>query len=81
MRADLNRDTTAVKNAIVTAVALNQMRDLYKQTQWLGLQTIIRVICTRHLWNKTTTKVIFYLSFLPPDAQQLGKVIRQHWSI
>jgi hypothetical protein len=28
-----------VKNAIVTAVALNQMGDLYKQTQWFGLQT------------------------------------------
>ncbi len=39
----------------VTAVALNQMGDLYKQTQWFGLQTIIRVVRTRHLWNKTTT--------------------------
>lgn len=55
MRAELNRDTTVVKNAIVTAVALNQMGDLYKQTQWFGLQTIIRVVRTRHLWNKTTT--------------------------
>ena len=64
----------------VTAVALNQMGDLYKQTQWFGLQTIIRVVRTRHLWNKTTTEVMFYLSSLPPDAQQLGKVIRQHWS-
>ena len=65
----------------VTAVALNQIGDLYKQTQWFGLQTIIRVIRTRHLWNKTTTEVMFYLSSLPPDAQQLGKAIRQHWSI
>lgn len=24
---------------------------------------------------------MFYLSSLPPNAQQLGKVIRQHWSI
>ena len=65
----------------VTAVALNQIGDLYKQTQWFWLQTIIRVIRTRHLWNKTTTEVMFYLSSLPPDAQQLGKAIRQHWSI
>ena len=65
----------------VTAVALNQMGDLYKQTQWFGLQTIIRVVRTRHLWNKTATEVMFYLSSLPPDAQQLGKAIRQHWSI
>ncbi|MGV2828177.1 ISAs1 family transposase [Myxosarcina sp. GI1(2024)] len=65
----------------VTAVPLKQMGDLYKQTQWSGLQTIVRVVRTRHLWNKTTTEVMFYLSSLPPDAQQLGKAIRQHWSI
>ncbi len=65
----------------VTAVALNQMGGLYKQTQWSGLQTIVRVVRTRHLWNKTTQEVMFYLSSLPPDAQQLGKAIRQHWSI
>jgi predicted transposase YbfD/YdcC len=65
----------------VTAVHLKQMGGLYKQTQWSGLQTIVRVIRTRHLWNKTTTEVMFYLSSLPPDAQQLGKGIRQHWSI
>ena len=45
------------------------------------LQTIVMVIRTRHLWNKTTREVIFYLSSLPPDAQRLGKAIRQHWSI
>ena len=65
----------------VTAVALNQMGGLYKQAQWSGLQTIVRVVRTRHLWNKTTTEVMFYLSSLPPEAQQLGKAIRQHWSI
>ena len=65
----------------VTAVSINQMGDLYKQTSWSGLQTIVRVVRTRHLWNKITTEVMFYLSSLPPDAQQLGKAIRQHWSI
>jgi len=65
----------------VWAVSISQMGDLYKQTQWSGLQTIVLVIRTRHLWNKTTREVMFYLSSLPPDAQQLGKAIRQHWSI
>lgn len=65
----------------VTAVALNQMGGLYKQAQWSGLQTIVRVVRTRHLWNKTEQEVMFYLSSLPPDAQKLGKAIRQHWSI
>ena len=65
----------------VWAVSIDQMGDLYKQSQWSGLQTIVKVVRTRHLWNKTTTEVMFYLSSLPPDAQQLGKAIRQHWSI
>ena len=65
----------------VIAVSLNQMGGLYKQAQWCGLQTIVRVVRTRHLWNKTTQEIIFYLSSLPPDAQKLGRTIRQHWSI
>ena len=65
----------------VTAVPLNQMGGLYKQAQWSGLQAIVRVVRTRHLWNKTEKEVMFYLSSLPPDAQRLGKAIRQHWSI
>lgn len=44
----------------VTAVALNQMGDLYKQAQWSGLQTVVWVVRTRHLWNKTTQEVMFY---------------------
>ena len=65
----------------VSAVPLHQMGGLYKQAQWSGLQTIVRVVRTRHLWNKTEKEVMFYLSSLPPNAQQLGKAIRQHWSI
>ena len=65
----------------VTAVSLDQMGNLYKQAQWSGLQTIVKVVRTRHLWNKTQKEVMFYLSSLPPEAQQLGNAIRQHWSI
>jgi predicted transposase YbfD/YdcC len=35
----------------------------------------------RHLWNKATREVHFYLSSLPADAQNIGRVIRQHWGI
>ena len=65
----------------VTAVSIDQIGHLYKQSQWSGLQTIVRVVRTRHLWNKTQKEVMFYISSLPPHAQQLGKAIRQHWSI
>ncbi len=36
---------------------------------------------TRHLWNKVTHEVHFYLSSLPADAQNLGNAIRTHWGI
>ncbi|WP_039778929.1 ISAs1 family transposase [Acaryochloris sp. CCMEE 5410] len=65
----------------VWAVSLQKMGPLYKQAQWKGLQSIVKVARTRHLWNKTTYEVMFYISSLPPIAQQLGKAIRQHWSI
>ena len=59
----------------VWAVSIDQMHGLYKQAQWSGLRTIVKVVRTRHLWNKTTQEVMFYISSLPPDAQQLGKAI------
>jgi predicted transposase YbfD/YdcC len=65
----------------VWAVRVNQIPQLYKQDQWAGLQSLVLVVRTRHLWNQTTREVMFYLSSLPPNAQRLGKAIRQHWSI
>ena len=40
----------------VWAVSIDQMGGLYKQQQWSGLQTIIKVVRTRYLWNKTTKR-------------------------
>ena len=61
---------------LVWAVPLSEFGGLYKQEQWSGLQTIVMVERTRHLWNKVTHEVQFYLSSLPADAQNLGNAIR-----
>ena len=66
---------------LVWAVPLSELGGLYKQEQWSGLQTIVMVERTRHLWNKVTHEVQFYLSSLPADAQNLGNAIRTHWGI
>ncbi len=66
---------------LVWAVPLSEFGGLYKQGQWAGLQTIVIVERTRHLWNKVTHEVQFYLSSLPADAQNLGHAIRTHWGI
>ncbi|NJK57280.1 MAG: ISAs1 family transposase [Pleurocapsa sp. SU_5_0] len=66
---------------LVRAVPLSEFGGLHKQEQWLGLQTIVMVERTRHLWNKVTHEVQFYLSSLPANAQNLGLAIRTHWGI
>ena len=55
--------------SIVRNARGDRIGDLYKQAQWSGLQTVVKVFRTRHLWNKTTQEVMFYLSSLPPNAQ------------
>ena len=71
----------ASKNVGAGLVPLEAFGGLYQQAQWLGLQSIIMVKRVRHLWNKTTCEVQFYLSSLPADAQKIGNAIRKHWGI
>ena len=70
-----------VETRKVWAVSVAQFGGLYQQEQWAGLRTIVIVERVRHLWNKTTREVQFYLSSLPADAQLNGRAVRQHWGI
>ena len=70
-----------VETRKVWAVPVTALAGLYKQEQWAGLRTIVLVERVRHLWNKTTYEVQFYLSSLPVDAELNGRAIRQHWGI
>jgi predicted transposase YbfD/YdcC len=70
-----------VETRKVWAVSVAELGRLYQQEQWAGLRTIVIVERVRHLWNKTTREVQFYLSSLPVDAQLNGRAIRQHWGI
>ena len=65
----------------VWAVPVAAIGNLYQPTKWLGLQTVVMVVRVRHLWNKITREVQFYLSSLPCDAMQIGRAIRAHWGI
>lgn len=65
----------------VWAVSIGQLPPLHRQSQWMGLTTVVMVKSTRQLWNKTTTAVRFYISSLEADAQCHNRVIRSHWSI
>jgi predicted transposase YbfD/YdcC len=63
------------------ALPLDQLPPLYQAETWVGLQTIVIVERTRHLWNHTTHEVQFYLSSLPADSPRIAAAIRQHWGL
>lgn len=69
------------ENRKVWVVPVTEMGELYGQEQWASLQSVVMVVRVRHLWNKTTHEVHFYLSSLPCDAQRVGGAIRTHWGI
>lgn len=48
---------------------------------WPGLQSIGMVEATRTLDGKTSVEQRFYLSSLPPDAEQFAQAVRKHWGI
>ena len=65
----------------VWAIPVSAIPDLYQPAAWAGLQSVVMVVRVRHLWNKTTREVQFYLSSLPWDAVRIGRAIRAHWGI
>jgi len=69
------------ENRQVWAVPCTAIPELYQPTPWSGLQSLVMVIRVRHLWNKTTREVQFYLSSLSWDAVTIGRAIRAHWGI
>lgn len=55
---------------------------MHQQLDWLaGLKTVMMVVRIRHLWDKTTHEVQFYLTTLESDARKLGQAIRLYWTM
>ena len=46
----------------VWSVPVSQLPPLHLQSDWVGLKTLVMVVRIRHLWNKTTHEVQFYLT-------------------
>ena len=65
----------------VWCVPISQLPPLHNQDDWLGLKCVVMVVRVRHLWNKTTREVQFYLTSLDCDAHKLGQAIRLHWGV
>lgn len=52
-----------------------------QHAEWAGLKSIVVVESTRKLPGKTERFSRYYLSSLPPDAKESGRLIRNHWAI
>ncbi len=65
----------------VWTIPIAQLPPLHQAHQWRGLQTIVIVERTRHLWHKTTHEIQFYWCSLPADSPRIAPAIRQHWGI
>lgn len=48
---------------------------------WLGAQSIVRVCRRSTTHGKTSKEERFFISNLPPEAEQLARCIREHWTI
>jgi len=59
-------------------VPVSELPPLHQQGDW-SLKTVVMVVQVRHLWNKITHEVQFYLTSLDSDALILGRAIRLHW--
>jgi len=48
---------------------------------WADLRSIVRVQRERRLFDHVEQETAYYISSLPPNAQQLLDAIRQHWGV
>lgn len=51
------------------------------KNDWKGLNSIIWIVSERTVKGKTEREVHHYISSLPPNPENLGMLIRQHWGI
>jgi predicted transposase YbfD/YdcC len=48
---------------------------------WVGLQSMVMVVCTRIINGKESKDVRYYISSLPSNAERILQAVRKHWSI
>lgn len=60
----------------VWVVPRSQLPPLHEAADWSGLKAVVFVQRVRHLWNKTTREIQFYLTSLPADSPKIASAIR-----
>jgi predicted transposase YbfD/YdcC len=49
--------------------------------RWQGIRTWAAVECERMSGDHTSVERRYFISSLPPDAKNMGQLVRQHWGI
>lgn len=50
-------------------------------TGWTKLVSVARLVSTRECKGKLTEHTRYFISSLSPDAQEIGRIVREHWRI
>jgi predicted transposase YbfD/YdcC len=77
----VDRGHHRIETRQIWSVSVSQLPPLHQQADWRGLKSVVMVVRTRQLWNKTTREVQFYLTSLESHAHKIGRAIRLHWGI
>lgn len=61
--------------------ASSKIQWLDGRENWKGLKSICAVKAQRIIGEKTSTRWLYYISSLPPEAKSSAHIIRSHWGI
>lgn len=64
-----------------TTTVIHDVHWLQKRHNWPGLQSLVMVQSVRELPNKIEQETRFYISSLTLSAEQVGAIVRDHWSV
>jgi predicted transposase YbfD/YdcC len=83
LRSDITENEGHGRVEKRTVSVLPARRLATQQGLWVGLATLVMVVreITCQATGKLSTEVSYYISSLRPNARELGKAIRGHWSI
>lgn len=59
----------------------DQIDWLEQRTQWCDLNTVAMVESRVNLGDKSTSEQRYFISSLPPNAEEIAQAIRSHWAI
>lgn len=62
-------------------VTSNKIDWLEQKAQWAGMCSVAMIEETREINGKISVDRRFFISSLPPDAEQIAKAIRAHWQV